>query len=69
MGSLRDRDLGLRCDKSLEKSQLLTLLLAVDKVLEGLLRDGLDPLDLVFLFSWSTLLALLGLDSQGDLVV
>ena len=69
LGSLRDRDLGLRCDKSLEKSQLLTLLLAVDKVLEGLLRDGLDPLDLVFLFSWSALLALLGLDSQGDLVV
>ena len=69
LSSLRDRDLGFRGDKSLEKSQLLTLLLAVDKVLKGLLRDGLEPLDLVFLFSWSTLLALLRLDSQGDLVV
>ena len=69
LGSLlRDRDLGFRCDQSLEQSQFLTLLLAVDKVLEGPLGDGLD-LNRVLLGSWSLLLALLGLDAEGDLVV
>ena len=48
--------------------QFLTLLLAVDKVLEGPLGDGLD-LNRVLLGSWSLLLALLGLDAEGDLVV
>ena len=69
LGSLRDRDLGFRGDKSLEQSQLLTLFLAVNKVLEGPLRDELHLVLLVLLCSWSSLVALLGLDAEGDLVV
>ena len=69
LGSLRDRDLGFRGDKSLEQSQLLTFLLAVNKVLEGPLRDELHLVLLVLLCSRSTLVALLGLDAEGDLVV
>ena len=69
LGSLRDRDLGFRGDKSLEKSQLLTFLLAVNEVLEGPFRDELHLIPLVLLCSWSSLVALLGLDAEGDLVV